>query len=61
MLGSIVNLANKYHMLEILCLDHCEMLDADCNQLFPNMTNSNLEFLNISWNRLSGDSMSAVV
>lgn len=37
MLESIVQMTNKYHMLEILCLDHCEMTDEACAALLPNM------------------------
>ena len=48
-------------MLEILCLDHCEMSDQICNQIFPAISNTKIEFLNISWNHLSGDSLNSVV
>ena len=48
-------------MLEILCLDHCEMTDQICNQIFPAISNTKIEFLNISWNNLSGDSLNSVV
>ena len=48
-------------MLEILCLDHCEMTDQICNQIFPAISNTKIEFLNISWNNLSGDSINSVV
>lgn len=58
---SIVAMLNKFGMLNILCLDHCEMSDAICKQIFKNINNQQLQFLNISWNNLSGDSLEDIV
>lgn len=60
MTHSIVRMINKYTKLEILCLDHCEMTDEVCKYVFDNTTSKNLQFLNISWNHLSGESLSAI-
>ena len=55
MTRNISEMLQKYSELEILCLDHCDMPDALCSQVFGNFQNTNLQFLNISWNLLTGD------
>jgi len=44
-------------MLEILCIDHCEVTDSIARNIFHNMPNTKLQFLNISWNHISGKSI----
>ena len=61
MTQSIANMCNQFHMLEILCLDHCEMTDDICRYVFHSAANTKLQFLNISWNQLSGDSIEDIV
>ena len=51
----------KYPEMEILCLDHCGMTDAMCKTYFHSMQNTKLQFLNISWNQITGDSMEFLV
>lgn len=48
-------------MLEIVCLDHCEMTDEICRRVFHTAQNTKLQFLNISWNQLSSDSIHDIV
>ena len=43
--------------MEILCLDHCQMTDSMCKNYFATMQNTNLQFLNISWNKITGISI----
>ena len=57
MTESIVRMINKYEELEILCLDHCEMTDDICKFVFSSININKLQFLNISWNLLSGESI----
>ena len=54
-------MCNQFPMLEILCLDHCEMTDDICRHVFHTAQNTKLQFLNISWNLLSGDSIDDIV
>lgn len=54
-------MVKQFPMLEILCLDHCEMSDDICKQVFHSAENTKLQFLNISWNQLSSDSIHDVV
>ena len=54
---SIAKMINKYPEMEILCLDHCQMSDSMCKNYFENMQNTNLQFLNISWNKITGQSI----
>ena len=61
MTESIVRMINKYQELEILCLDHCEMTDDISKYVFSNINNTKLQFLNISWNYLSGESLPELV
>ena len=61
MTESIVRMINKYKEMEILCLDHCEMTDNICKFVFSSININKLQFLNISWNLLSGDSIGELV
>ena len=61
MTESIVRMINKYQELEILCLDHTEMPDDISKYIFSNINNTKLQFLNISWNYLSGESLPELV
>ena len=54
---SIVKMIQKYPDMEILCLDHCGMTDAMSKTYFQSMQNTKLQFLNISWNQITGESM----
>ena len=47
--------------MEIICLDHCEMTDDISRYIFSNINNTKIQFLNISWNYLSGDSLPELV
>ena len=58
---SILQMMNKYRELEFLCVDHCEMPDNIGNLLFGQCMNEHLQFLNISWSHLSGESLQSVV
>jgi len=58
---SIVAMVDKYRMMEILCLDHCEMSDEIFRYIFQNINNERLIFLNLSWNQLSGDTVDLIV
>ena len=58
---SIVAMVDKYTMLEILCLDHCEISEKIFRYIFQSINNRELIFLNISWNQLSGDTLDEVV
>ena len=50
----------KYRELEILCVDHCEVNDDICSFIFRNFENTKLQFLNISWNQISGDCLDLI-
>ena len=54
---SIVKMILKYPEMENLCLDHCQMTDSMCNTYFASMQNTKLQFLNISWNKITGISI----
>ena len=51
----------KYQEIEILCFNHVEMNDEICRLIFHGMTNSNLIFLNLSWNLLSENALECLV
>jgi len=51
----------KYQEIEILCFDHNEMNDEICKFVFNGMTNTNLVFLNLSWNLLSEHALDSIV
>ena len=57
MTESIIKMISKYENLEILCIDHCEVTDSIAKNIFNNMTNTKLQFLNIGWNNISGESL----
>ena len=57
---SIVKMINKYPEMEILCLDHCQMSDVMCQTYFQSMQSTKLQFLNISWNQITGESIEYV-
>jgi len=61
MVSSIVRMIAKYQEIEILCLNHTEMNDEICRSIFHGMTNSNLIFLNLSWNLLSENALECLV
>jgi len=44
-------------MLEILCIDHCEVTDSIARNIFHNMPNTKLQRLNNAWNHISGKSI----
>ena len=58
---SIIAMVNKYPMLEILCLDHCDIFDKIFQDIFRTINSRELIFLNISWNQLGGDTIDEVV
>ena len=61
MVSSIVRMIAKYQEIEILCFNHVEMNDEICRLIFHGMTNSNLIFLNLSWNLLSENALQCLV
>ena len=60
MAQNLVFMLNKYQEMEVLCLDHSEMEDQVCQYIFQTINNTQLLFLNISWNFLTGDSIKHV-
>lgn len=51
----------KFKNLEIMCFDHCDVTDDIFMTIFSGMHNTDLRFLNLSWNQLSGACMPLIV